>query len=107
MWICEISGIWRGEDDIFKLLGFYACYLFSDILTPLCASSSRTAVCLIFENGTDELSRNVGKQRIRCVTYQKSEDRRKYDADILVLGIVESCCEYGNELNCKMKLFFV
>jgi len=62
MRICEISGIWRGEDEIFKLLGFYAWYLFTDILVPMHGSSSRTAVCLIFEYGTDELSRNVRKQ---------------------------------------------
>jgi len=62
MWIREISGIWCGEDENFKLLGFYAWYLFTDISVPLHGSSCRTAVCLNFENGTVELSRNVGKQ---------------------------------------------
>ena len=62
MWICEISGIWRGEDEIFQLMGFDAWYLFTDISVRLQGSVSRTAVCLILENGTDELSWNVGKQ---------------------------------------------
>ena len=58
MWICEIVAL--GKRD-FPTSGFLRLVLVYRHF-PLRGSSSRTAVCLILENGTDELSRNVGKQ---------------------------------------------
>ena len=63
--LCMISGFRREVDENRALLGFYVASSGNSLLTlrdNLSAPSSRVGGLFTFEDGTDYLSRNVGKE---------------------------------------------
>jgi len=62
---CVISGFRRDVDEISALLGYYAVYSGNSLPTfrdNLSVPSLRVKKSLTLEDGTDMLSRNVGKE---------------------------------------------
>ena len=81
-------GFRRGVNELLALLGCYASYIgssrrFRTTFGPIFKGHTVQEVCLTLEDGTDRLSRNVGKltTSLRCIASQKRGYLISYYAD--------------------------